>query len=75
MHLLSRGIEFRCLVKKWWILLSISWITFPELLEHPDFNLAGITVLGNSPDNLDGYPGVIFGVDSLDNLPKRSLAE
>jgi hypothetical protein len=44
-------------------------------LQHPDLDFAGVTILGNSPDDLDGYSRVGVSIDGLDDFAKGPLAQ
>ena len=56
-------------------LLSICRIALSEFLKHTYFNPACIAIFWNSTDNLNGHPGISFGVDGLDDFAKGSLTQ
>jgi len=57
------------------IVLSVCRVSFPELLKYSYFNLAGVSVLWDGSNDLDGDTSIIFGVNGLDNLAKGALAQ
>ena len=56
-------------------LLSICRIALSEFLKHTYFNPACVAIFWNSTDNLNGYPGIGFSVDGLDDFAKGSLTQ
>lgn len=57
------------------IVLSVGRVPFPELLKYPYFNLAGVSVLWDGSNDLDGHTRIIFGVNGLDHLAKGALTQ
>lgn len=55
--------------------LSIGGIPFFELVQYTDLDSTCVAILWYGTNDFDGDPVVGFGVESFDNLAKRSLAQ
>jgi len=55
--------------------VSVLLVVNLERGEHPKFDLAGIAVLLDRPNDLDGDKLVALSVSGLDNLAKRALTQ
>ena len=60
--------------RKGYVLL-VRGVPLLQLLQHPHLNLAGVAVLGDGANDLDGYSLPCGDVDSLDNLAEGALTK
>lgn len=58
-----------------WLSLNVVRVLLFKLLQDPDFNLAGFTILGDSTNDLDGNSTVVGSIYSFNNLTERSLPQ
>lgn len=74
MHLLQRA-SARCLAGQRRLLLSIERVSFLQLLEDANFNLARVAIFRYSSYNLNCDPLVRLRVDGFDDLAKCALTQ